>query len=90
MIITYHHLVTTRDIPSLDSTIKIRVKRAIEEKLTFDPLHYGTPLHATLKQLWKIRVGDWRILFTIIEKREVFIVLIAHRKDVYKLAEKRL
>ncbi len=88
MIITYHRLVTARDIPSLDSSVKIRIKRAIEEKLASNPLLYGSPLHATLSGLWKLRVGDWRVIYTI-ERKEVFVVLIAHRKEAYKLITKR-
>jgi len=41
--------------------------------------------------LWSLRIGKYRVLFEINkEKKEVFIVTLGHRKDVYhKLKEKR-
>ena len=38
-----------------------------------------------LDELYRIRVGDYRIVYTIREKKLLILVLrIAHRKDVYK------
>ena len=35
--------------------------------------------------LWRIRVGDYRIVYTIEEKKLIVLVVrIAHRKDVYR------
>lgn len=48
------------------------------------------PIPAKAKKLiqregWRIRVGDYRILYTFDEKKkEVIILSVAHRKDVYK------
>jgi mRNA interferase RelE/StbE len=86
--INYHKLVVSHDIPSLDSAVKLRIRRAIENKLGSNPLLYGMPLQGTLKKLWKLRVGDWRVIYTI-ERGGVFIIMIAHRKEVYKLINKR-
>lgn len=36
---------------------------------------------------WRVRVGDYRILYTIDEKKkELTILSVAHRKDVYRLS----
>ncbi len=36
---------------------------------------------------WRIRVGDYRILYTLDEKRkELTILSVAHRKDAYRLS----
>ena len=65
------------------------MRLAIETKLSTSPVLYGVPLRGSLKQLWKLRVGDWRIVFSI-DDHEVKILVVANRKDVYKLAGKRI
>lgn len=89
IIVTYHPLVITVDIPQLDTTAARRVRGAIEKKLMINPVMYGSPLHATLKPYWKLRVGDWRVVYEIKEK-EVRILIIGHRREVYDLALKRI
>ena len=73
-----------QDIRELDGSIRKILKKAIEEKLGTDPLKFGLPLRRTLKKLFKLRVGDYRIIYQI-EKNEVtvLIVKIGHRREVY-------
>jgi len=87
--ILYHPLVTAKDIPSLDTVAKGRIRLAIEEKLAVNPLFYGSPLHGILKRLWKFRVGDWRVVYSI-EKKDIKIWAIAHRKEIYKIILRRM
>ncbi len=87
--VVYHPIVLKHDIPALSLRDKDRVKKIIENKLMTDPVLYGTPLRGTLRQFWKIRSGDVRIVFQIVA-REVQILVIAYRKDVYQLAERRI
>ena len=50
-----------------------------------DPRSFGKPLVANLKNKWRYRIGDYRMLCEI--KDNVLIVLvvnIGHRSDVYK------
>jgi mRNA interferase RelE/StbE len=43
------------------------------------------PLRGALSGYYRCRVGDWRVVFAINElKKEITIVLIAHRRDVYR------
>jgi mRNA interferase RelE/StbE len=86
--VLYHPDVKRIDIPHLNSKIKSRIKRAIEKRLMTAPHEYGEPLRKTLKGYWKLRVGDYRVVFKIIRK-EVLILGIIHRKKVYEKAEKR-
>jgi len=81
--INYHPKVKSSDIVSLDQKTKKRLKRAIEKRLMIEPHRYGRPLRKTLKGYWKLRVGDYRIVFKILEK-EIRVLGICHRKDVYK------
>ncbi|MDO8593985.1 MAG: type II toxin-antitoxin system RelE/ParE family toxin [bacterium] len=85
----YHPAVVSHDIPLLDFEMGQRVRKVIENKLTTNPLLYGSPLHGILKKLFKIRVGDFRIIYAI-EKSTVIILVIDHRKDVDRTAETRL
>ena len=87
--VVYHQSVVAKDIPNLDHVVAKRIRRAIEQKLLVDPTLYAIPLRGTLHQLWKLRVSDWRIVFSII-KSEIRILIIAHRREVYKKTEKRI
>jgi mRNA interferase RelE/StbE len=86
--ILYHQSVIKKDIPKLDTVDAERIKNAIENKIAVDPSLFGIPLRGTLRQFFKLRVGDWRIIYTT-ENNTVHILTIAHRKDVYGTANKR-
>ena len=74
-----------KDLKKILKTIKFLIKRAIEEKLTVNPVRFGTPLKQNLKGLMKLRVGNYRIIYSIEKKTViVFIIKIGHRKEVYK------
>lgn len=82
--IRYEEHVVREDIKGLDRTIKNRIRKAIDQKLTQDPQHFGKPLRYSLNSLRSLRVGDYRVLYAIDrEKALVSIVSIAHRRHVY-------
>jgi mRNA interferase RelE/StbE len=85
----YHPDVKKFDIPKINENLRLRIKKAIEERLQATPHQYGEPLRKTLKGYWKLRVGAYRVVFKIIEN-EVWILGIIHRKDVYGKIEKRV
>jgi mRNA interferase RelE/StbE len=69
--------------------MKLRIKSTIETKLATYPEQYAVPLRRTLKGYWKLRVGDYRVVFEF--DRSMIIVLgIGHRKDIYKRMKSRL
>lgn len=84
----YHPDVKAVDIPLLNEKLKIRIKNAIETRLATAPHQYGEPLRKTLRGYWKLRVGDYRVVFKIV-KNEVWIFGVIHRKDIYGKIEKR-
>jgi mRNA interferase RelE/StbE len=86
--IKYHPDVKDIDIPALNKNLKNRIKKAIESRLMTEPHNYGEPLRKTLKGYWKLRVGDYRVVFKIV-KSEIWILGIIHRKKVYNQIEKR-
>ena len=78
----YHPDVRAIDIPLLNETLKKRIKKAIEDRLMTAPHQYGEPLRKTLKGYWKLRVGDYRVVFKVVGQ-EVWVMGIINRKDVY-------
>jgi mRNA interferase RelE/StbE len=82
----YLDTVVSEDIPALPKSIRLLVKRAIETRLTADPIGLGKPLRYSFIGHRRIRVGDYRIVYRVDpENKRVTIVLIKHRKDVYQL-----
>ena len=89
MEIKYHPLVVKLDIPRLDKSIKERIRNVIEEKLSIKPELYGIPLRYDLRNLRKVRAGNYRIVF-MLKDNLIFIIAIAHRKEVYKIITRRI
>ncbi len=85
----YHPDVRDVDIPQLNETLRKRIKKAIEERLSISPHHYGEPLRKSLKGYWKMRIGDYRIIYKI-NGNKVWILAIIDRKDIYKKITKRI
>ena len=74
-----------KEITELDESISKIIKRAIEEKLMCDPVKFGRPLRRCLAGFFKLRVGDYRIIYEVNPKEKIIIIQrIAHRQDVYK------
>jgi mRNA interferase RelE/StbE len=84
----YHPDVRDVDIPALNANVRERIKRAIETRLAAALHRYGEPLRKTLKGYWKLRVGDYRVVFKI-AGNEVWILGIMDRKEVYEKIGKR-
>lgn len=78
----YEEAVVKEDIPKLSNDIKERIKKDIEKKLLSSPDKYGKPLRKSLKGYYKLRIGDYRVIFRI-EKNIVKIFAIKHRSVVY-------
>ncbi len=85
----YHPDVRDVDIPKLNETLKKRIKKAIEERLSIAPHQYGELLRKTLKGYWKLRVGDYRVVYKV-KGNEVWIFAIINRKEVYTKVIKRI
>lgn len=88
-VVRYHYLVEKHDIPRLSRKWSLRVRHAIETKLTVYPEIFGKPLRNSFAGCRKLRVGDYRIVFDMSEL-EVRIWLVGHRRHVYELLLKRL
>lgn len=50
-----------------------------------NPRLIGKPLHGNLRDKWRYRVGNYRILARINDDQVVIVVVeIGHRKDIYR------
>ncbi|HEY4511749.1 MAG TPA: type II toxin-antitoxin system RelE/ParE family toxin [Candidatus Paceibacterota bacterium] len=87
--IRYHYQVMEDDIPSLSREWNARIRETVEKKLTNHPEVFGKPLQRSLASCRKLRVGDYRVIFTI-SKTEVKVWAIGHRSTIYGIAEKRI
>jgi mRNA interferase RelE/StbE len=79
----YHPSVLKIDIPKLNGSWKKKIRGGIETKLTLDPLLYGKPLRRDLHGCYKLRIGDYRVIY-FVKHNDVFIITIGHRRDVYQ------
>jgi len=86
--LVYHPDVRSKDIPAINRNLRDRIARAIETRLATEPERYGEPLRRTLKGYWKLRVGDYRVVFKVV-KDLVWILGIAHRREVYDRVARR-
>jgi mRNA interferase RelE/StbE len=87
--VTYSRAAFEQDRPRLNAAVSERLSRAIQEKLLLKPEYFSKPLQNTLKGHRSLRVGAYRIIFTI-NGSTINIWVIGHRSKVYQEAVKRL
>lgn len=86
-------LVFKEDFKSIDRRDQQKIIKAIRKKLTTEPEKYGEPLKRDLKGLWKLRIGQYRVVYEIkSEKILVYVIKIGFRRneEVYREVLKRL
>lgn len=68
-------------LKKLDEQTKERIKKNLQE-LAANPYQAGEPLHPS--EFWKIKTGDYRAIYQIDDnKKEIVILFVGHRKNVY-------
>ncbi len=73
-----------RELARLDRGVQKRLASAMES-LADEPYPGGCRKLAALDGAWRIRVGDYRIVYQVEQGKLIVLVLrIAHRKDVYR------
>jgi len=71
-----------KDIKKLDPVIKRQISKTIL-KLQNNLLEYSEKLTNPEIGTYRLRIGDYRIVFDI-EGKDVVILRIGHRKEIYK------
>jgi len=86
--LSYHPDIKEEDTPGIPKNMQKRIRKAIEERLLTEPAKYGGPLKRGLQGHRKLRVGDYRIIYRV-DKENIIILKIGHRKEVYHGAHLR-
>ena len=71
-----------RDLARLDAAVRARIVRALFE-LAEDPLRQARKLSSTDLGHYRVRVGDWRIVFDL-EQADVVVLRVGHRREIYR------
>ena len=73
-----------KDLKKIDKTWQQKIIQTIETTLTTQP-YSGKKLVGNLSDYFRLRVGDYRIIYEIIDDVvTVEVIKIKHRKDIYK------
>ena len=85
----YQVIILPKALGILESLDKAVANRILDRLLwlseNFDNLT-PLPLTGSLSGTYKLRVGDWRVIYTFdIDKHIITVHLVGHRRDIYKL-----
>jgi len=73
-----------KDLNRLDNLVAKRILK----KITWFSQNFEhsipEPLSGDFKETYKLRVGDWRVIYTI-KEGSIIILFVGHRREVYKL-----
>ena len=86
-------LVLKDDFKRIDLQHQRKIIRAVRERLSTDPEKYGEPLRGDLKGYWKLRVGEYRVIYEIRKEQVVVYVIkveLRRNDEVYRAVLKRL
>ena len=74
-----------RELAAIPQAVRTRIVGSIDS-LREQPLA-GIPLKGRLRRLRRLRVGDYRILYQLLEEDSIVLVLrVAHRSSAYRRA----
>jgi mRNA interferase RelE/StbE len=79
--------IAQKDIRKLDRKVQSDIIRFLRERieLAVDPRQTGKALKGDFGELWRYRLGDYRIICDIQDLTVTILVLrVRHRKDVYR------
>jgi mRNA interferase RelE/StbE len=73
-----------RSLRKLDAPVRKRIETAID-RLTDAPRPTACVKLSGVPNGWRLRVGDWRILYAIDDRRQtVLVVDVGHRREIYR------
>ncbi len=73
-----------RQLQKLPDNVQLRIMRALR-RLEDDPRPPGVKRLTGAENLWRIRVGQYRIVYEIHDDQLlVLVVRVGHRKDIYR------
>ena len=73
-----------KELQALDRTIAGRILKRIEA-LRLEPRPSGCKKLEGTDDLWRIRIGDWRVVYSVDDPRAlVEVSVIRHRREAYR------
>jgi mRNA interferase RelE/StbE len=73
-----------KDLRKIDYAWRVKILFSIKTKLTKNP-YLGKKLVGNLSPYYRYRVGNYRVLYEIIENKILIVIVkIKHRKNIYK------
>lgn len=73
-----------KELQNLDPQVARRILKQIEA-LVVNPRPSGVVKLEGASDLWRIRVGEWRVVYRIADRdRLVDVIAVRHRRDVYR------
>jgi mRNA interferase RelE/StbE len=74
-----------KELTRLDKPVRRRIVKAVTA-LADDPRPAGVRRLVGYDDLWRLRVGDYRVVYTVRDGELVVLLLrVAHRREVYRL-----
>ena len=76
-----------RDLRKLDKSSAKRILNYMDQRIAAadDPRALGKALRGPLGELWRYRVGDFRLLCELRDAKLIIIVVrVGNRKDIYR------
>ena len=86
-------LVFQDDFKGIELHHQRKIIKTIRERLSTEPDRYGEPLRGELKGYWKLRAGEFRVIYEIRKEDVVVLVVkvgLRRNDEVYRAVLKRL
>ena len=71
-------------LEKLPQALRVRIRDRIAA-LAANPRPPGAVKLSAADDFWRIRAGDWRVVYAVLDRRLIVLVVrIGHRRDVYR------
>jgi mRNA interferase RelE/StbE len=71
-----------RDIRKIAPEARRRLEIALDQLI--DNPKAGDPLHGEWRGYWKLRTGDYRVIYSIVDGGVVEVQYVRHRREAYR------
>lgn len=76
-----------KTVRKLDPQVRRRIRDYLEQRVASltDPREIGAPLKGQFADLWRYRIGHYRVICELRDDALVVLVVrVAHRKEIYR------
>ena len=89
--IIFNKKVLKEDLVKIHRQQRVLIRNILTKKLKKDPYLYGKPLRQSLRGARSLRIGNYRVVYQIQDKKvRVHVVAIGKRSNIYEIAKTRL